>query len=40
MDIIGVGVLIIGRPGIGKERECLELITRGHRLIVDDVTYI
>ncbi len=40
MDIIGVGVLIIGRPGIGKSESALELITRGHRLIVDDVTYI
>jgi HPr kinase/phosphorylase len=40
MDIIGVGVLIVGRPGIGKSEAALELITRGHRLIVDDVTYI
>jgi HPr kinase/phosphorylase len=40
MDIIGVGVLIVGRPGIGKSESALELIMRGHRLIVDDVTYI
>jgi HPr kinase/phosphorylase len=40
MDVIGVGVLIVGRPGIGKSESALELITRGHRLIVDDVTYI
>lgn len=40
MDVLGVGVLIIGRPGIGKSESALELIMRGHRLIVDDVTYI
>ncbi|HOJ42658.1 MAG TPA: HPr(Ser) kinase/phosphatase [Syntrophorhabdaceae bacterium] len=40
MDVFGVGVLIIGRPGIGKSESALELIMRGHRLIVDDVAYI
>jgi HPr kinase/phosphorylase len=40
MDIMGVGVLIIGRPGIGKSENALELITRGHRLVVDDVVYV
>jgi len=40
MDVLGVGVLIIGRPGIGKSESALELIMRGHRLIVDDVVYV
>ncbi|MBP8625455.1 MAG: HPr(Ser) kinase/phosphatase [Syntrophorhabdaceae bacterium] len=40
MDVFGVGVLIVGRPGIGKSESALELIMRGHRLIVDDITYI
>ena len=40
MDVIGVGVLIVGRPGIGKSENALELITRGHRLIVDDVVHV
>jgi len=40
MDIMGVGVLIVGRPGIGKSENALELITRGHRLVVDDVVYV
>jgi len=40
MDIMGVGVLIVGRPGIGKSESALELITRGHRLVVDDVVNI
>ncbi|MCX8021898.1 MAG: HPr(Ser) kinase/phosphatase [Syntrophorhabdaceae bacterium] len=40
MDIIGVGTMIIGKPGIGKSESALELIAKGHRLIVDDVVYI
>jgi HPr kinase/phosphorylase len=39
MDILGVGVLIIGRPGIGKSENALELIMRGHRFVVDDVVF-
>jgi HPr kinase/phosphorylase len=40
MDIMGLGVLIIGRPGIGKSENALELIMRGHRLVVDDVAHV
>ena len=40
MDIMGIGVLIVGRPGIGKSENALELITRGHRLVVDDVVFV
>jgi len=40
MDILGVGTLIIGRPGIGKSENALELIMRGHRLVVDDVVFV
>lgn len=40
MDVSGVGVLITGRPGIGKSENALELIMKGHRLIVDDVTFV
>lgn len=40
MDILGVGVLIMGRPGIGKSENALELIMRGHRLVVDDAVYV
>lgn len=39
MDILGVGVMIIGRPGIGKSENALELVMRGHRLVVDDVIF-
>ena len=40
VDIMGVGILIIGRPGIGKSENALELVMRGHRLVVDDVVYV
>ncbi len=37
MDVFGMGVLIRGESGIGKSEIGLELISRGHRLIADDV---
>lgn len=37
MDIFGLGVLLIGASGIGKSEIGLELISRGHRLIADDM---
>jgi len=36
MDILGLGVLIIGESGIGKSECALDLIVRGHRLVADD----
>ena len=36
MDILGLGVLIIGDSGIGKSECALDLIVRGHRLVADD----
>jgi HPr kinase/phosphorylase len=36
MEIFGLGVLIMGDPGIGKSESALDLITRGHRLVADD----
>jgi HPr kinase/phosphorylase len=36
MEIMSIGVLITGPPGVGKSELALELITRGHRLIADD----
>ncbi len=40
LDVYGVGVLIIGRSGIGKSECALELIKRGHRLVADDAVHI
>jgi HPr kinase/phosphorylase len=37
MDILGLGVLVIGESGIGKSECALDLIVRGHRLVADDV---
>ena len=39
MDIFGVGVLIIGRSGIGKSECAVELVKRGHRLVADDAVH-
>lgn len=36
MEVMGTGVLITGESGIGKSELALELISRKHRLIVDD----
>ena len=36
MDILGLGVLIIGESGIGKSECALDLVVRGHRLVADD----
>lgn len=40
VDVFGVGILIIGRSGIGKSELALDLILRGHRLIADDIVNI
>ena len=40
VDVYGVGILIVGQSGIGKSECALELITRGHRLISDDLVLI
>jgi HPr kinase/phosphorylase len=37
IDVIGVGVLILGKSGIGKSELALDLVTRGHRLVADDI---
>lgn len=37
IDILGVGVLLQGKSGVGKSECALELILRGYRLVADDV---
>ncbi|HLB36260.1 MAG TPA: HPr(Ser) kinase/phosphatase [Gemmatimonadales bacterium] len=39
-DVYGVGLLFIGRSGIGKSECVLDLVERGHRLVADDVVHI
>lgn len=40
VDVYGIGILIIGKSGIGKSETALELVKRGHRLIADDAVEI
>jgi len=40
LEVLGTGVLIKGDAGVGKSELALELITRGHRLVADDVVEI
>ncbi len=40
MDVMGIGVLIEGQPGIGKSEAALGLIERGFSLVADDLTVI
>ncbi len=37
LDIHSIGVLLVGKSGIGKSEVALDLIQRGHCLIADDV---
>ena len=37
MDVLGLGILITGESGVGKSELGLELISRGHGLVADDV---
>jgi HPr kinase/phosphorylase len=39
-DVFGVGLLFMGRSGIGKSECVLDLVERGHRLVADDVVQI
>ena len=37
VEMHGLGVLILGKSGIGKSETALDLVARGHRLVADDV---
>ncbi|CAM2068272.1 HPr(Ser) kinase/phosphatase [Sulfidibacter corallicola] len=38
--ISGLGVLILGKSGIGKSDDALDLIKKGHQLVADDVVQV
>lgn len=40
LDVLGIGVLVQGKSGIGKSETALDLVMRGHRLVADDVIRI
>ncbi|MDO9541740.1 MAG: HPr(Ser) kinase/phosphatase [Kiritimatiellia bacterium] len=40
VDIMGMGVMIEGKPGIGKSEAALVLVIRGYSLVADDLTIL
>src|SRR3954453_1360297 len=40
LDILGLGVLIVGESGMGKSECALDLVVRGHRLVADDTVEV
>lgn len=40
VDVYGIGLLLMGKAGIGKSEVALDLVERGHRLVADDVVVI
>jgi HPr kinase/phosphorylase len=40
VDVLGIGLLLIGRSGVGKSEAALDLVLRGHRLVADDVVEV
>ena len=40
IDILGLGVLIVGESGLGKSECALDLVVRGHRLVADDTVEV
>lgn len=40
IDVYGIGVLLLGKSGIGKSECALELVVKGHRLVADDAVTI
>jgi HPr kinase/phosphorylase len=39
-DVYGVGLLFMGKSGIGKSECVLDLVERGHRLVADDLILV
>ncbi len=40
VDVYGIGVLLLGKSGIGKSEVALELVESGHRLVADDAVVL
>jgi HPr kinase/phosphorylase len=40
VEVYGLGVLILGKSGIGKSECALELLKRGHGLVADDLCHL
>ena len=39
-DVYGVGLLFVGKSGVGKSECVLDLVERGHRLVADDLVIV
>ena len=40
VDVFGIGMLLLGKSGVGKSETALELVERGHRLVADDLVEV
>lgn len=40
LEVLGVGVMLLGSSGVGKSECALDLILRGHRLVSDDIVHL
>jgi HPr kinase/phosphorylase len=40
VDVYGVGMMFVGKSGVGKSEVALDLVERGHRLVADDVVIL
>ncbi len=40
VDVYGIGMMFVGKSGIGKSEIALDLVERGHRLVADDTVRI
>jgi len=40
LDVLGIGILLLGKSGIGKSEAALDLIMKGHRLVADDLVEV
>ena len=40
VDVLGIGMLIRGKSGVGKSECALDLIAKGHRLVADDMVVV
>ena len=40
LEILGTGVVLLGKSGVGKSECALDLILRGHRFVSDDVIHL